>query len=887
MGLLPTPLLATKLYIPPPKSKAVFRSRLIKRLNESFYRKLTLISAPAGFGKTTLISEWISSGQWPVAWLSLDKEDNDPYRFLAYLSTALQTIEKDFGEGVLRMLKSPQLLPIESILTILINEITNIPDDFTLVLDDYHVLNAPQINHALTFLLKHLPEKMHLIIATRRVPNLPLARLRVGDQLTELGVTDLRFTFSETTGFLNQVMGLNLSSEEISELETRTEGWVAGLQLAALSMQGNRDTTNLIKSFTGTHRFILDYLIKEVLDQQPKEIQTFLLRTSILDRLCGPLCDAVLLDPSISGQKTLEYLEKANIFIVPLDEERHWYRYHHLFLDLLRERLHQNSVKVLGEKRDDLVELHKLASRWYEQNDLEVEAFHHAVAANDIEHATRLVEGDGMPLQFRGAATPVIHWLESLSKVVLNAHPSLWVMYASAQLFLGQTSGVEEKVQAAETILAGIKPDEKTLDLLGHIAAIRATLAVSQNQVETIIAQSHRALKYLHPDNLTVRTSITWTLGHAYELQGDRPAAMKAYIESIANSQAIGHIIITIVATIGLGNLQEAENQLYLAGETYQQVLNMVDDQPVPVVCEAHLGLARIFYQWNDLDAAEKYGEQSIQLAKRLEKIDRFVACQVFLARLKLAQGDVHDAAVMLAKAAQLVHQHNFVLQISEVAATQVLVLLHQNNLTAAAQLAKTHNLPLSLARVHLAQKDPSIALELLESVYREMEAKDWPDEKLKVLILQSVALHMHGETNCAIKMIVDALSLAEPGGFIRLFVDEDGLITELLKAAAKHGTMLDYINRLLTVLETEDHNRSDKPYQSSTAINQSLIEPLSHRELEVLQLIAQGLSNSEIGEQLFLALDTVKGHNRNIFSKLQVKRRTAAVARARELGLI
>src|SRR6266487_162227 len=409
-----TPILATKLYLPRLRPNVVSRPRLIERLNEGLHRNLILISAPAGFGKTTLVSEWLAGGARPTAWLSLDDQDNDLTRFLTYLVAALQTIAATLGEGVLGVLQSPQPPPTEAILTALLNDITTIRDHFVLVLDDYHVLDAKAVDHALTYLVEHLPPHMHLVIATREDPQLPLARLRAGDQLTEVRVTDLRFTHSEAAGFLNQVMGLNLSAQDIAALETRTEGWIAGLQLAAISMQGHKDTISFIKSFTGSHHFVLDYLVEEVLQQQPESVQNFLLRTSIFDRMSGPLCDAVLLDATTSGQETLEYLERANLFIVPLDNERRWYRYHQLFADLLRQRLHQSTASSPGDERDGVAELHRRASQWYEDNGLEIEAFHHAVAANDVERAERLIEGKGMPLQFRGAMISVLNWLESL-----------------------------------------------------------------------------------------------------------------------------------------------------------------------------------------------------------------------------------------------------------------------------------------------------------------------------------------------------------------------------------------------------------------------------------------------------------------------------------------
>jgi len=927
------PLLQTKLYIPPVRPELVSRPRLIERLNAGLHHKLTLVSAPAGFGKTTLLSEWIHSGvssraygvgeeHEPAgevsptlysllptprfAWLSLDEGDNDPAIFLAYVVAALQTIEADVGKGALGALQSPQPPPTEAILTGLINEIAAVPDRIVLVLDDYHLIEAQPIHDALTFLLRHLPPQMHLVISTREDPPLPLARLRARGQLTEVRVTDLRFTPSEAAEFLNTRVGLDLSAEDIAALETRTEGWIAGLQLAAISMQGHKDATNFIRSFTGSHHFVLDYLVEEVLQQQSESVQTFLLRTSILDRLCGPLCDAVcsagtassskgtaVLRPSASGQETLEYLQHANLFIIPLDNERRWYRYHHLFADLLRQRLHQSTASSTGDEGWGVAEYHIRASEWYEENGLEIEAFHHATAASDVERATRLMEGDWMPLPFRGAVVPVLNWLKSLPTTVLDARPLLWVTYASTLLGAGQRTGVEQKLQAAETALQGVELDDKTQDLVGRIAAIRATLAVGQHQVEAIIAQSRRALEYLHPDNLAFRTSTTWKLGYAYHLQGDRAAASRAYTEAMSIGQASGNILFTVSAMLGLGSLQEAENQLYLAAETYRRALHLFGDQPLPTLaCEAHLGLARIFYEWNDLDAAQQHRQQSIQLVRQTENNDTFAACEVLLARLKLAEGDVAGAAAVLAQADQFVRQHNLVNRMPEVAAALVLALLrqgpllHQGNLAAAADLVQTHKLAISQARVHLAQGDPGKALALLEPLRQQMEAKGLEDERLKVMVLQAVALHAaalqaDGEKEQAVQLLGDALALAEPGSFIRLFVDEGMPMAHLLSEAAALGMMPDYIGKLLAAFEAEEHKSAISPP------SQPLVEPLSPRELEVLGLIAQGLSNREISERLFLALNTVKGHNRRIYGKLHVQRRTEAVARARELGLV
>jgi LuxR family maltose regulon positive regulatory protein len=880
-------LLSTKFFIPSTRLERVSRPRLIERLNDGLRRTpgMTLISAPAGFGKTTLVSEWVTGSGRPAAWLSLDEGDNDPSRFLAYLVTALQSIAANIGQGVLTVLQAPQPPPIDSVLTILLNEIITLPDHFILVLDDYHVIESKAVDQALTFLLEHQPPQMHIVITTREDPDLPLARLRGRGQLTELRAADLRFTLSEAAEFLNHVMGLKLSAENIAALEARTEGWIAGLQLAALSMQGYQDADGFIQSFTGSHHFVMDYLVEEVLQQQPESVQTFLLRTSILDRLCGSLCDSVLLDPSASGQETLEYLERTNLFIIPLDKQRRWYRYHHLFADLLRQRLPQSITSSTEEAGSLVNELHIRASQWYEDNGLELEAFHHAAAANDIERAERLIEGKGIPLHLRGAVTLILGWLDSLPRNVLDARPSLWWRYASLLLISGQTTGVEERLQAAEAALHGTEVDAKISNLIGQIAAARATLALTRYDVETMLTQSRRALKFLHPNNLTTRANANWTLGVAYMFEGDRTAAARAHTEAIALSQTAGATFTNILATLGLGNVQEANNELYQAAETYRHILQLAGDQPLQIIGEVHLGLAHILYEWNDLKGAEQHGQQSLQLELQYEKvIDRYIICEVFLARLKLAQGDVAGATAMLAQASQSAHQQNFVYRFPEIASAQVLTLLRQGNLSVASQLAQTHQLPLSQARVFLAQEDIPSALNVLERFRQQAEEKSWEDERLKALVLQAIAYRAHGDRDRAMQHLGEALRLTEPHGFIRTFVDEGQPMAHLLSEAAAQRVMPDYVSKLLVAFEAE---RQKDVNQSNLSAAQPLIEPLSSRELEVLRLIAEGLSNDEIGKRLFLALDTVKGHNRRIYDKLQVQRRTEAIARARELGLL
>jgi LuxR family maltose regulon positive regulatory protein len=879
------PILATKLFVPSLAPKVVRRPRLIERLNEGLQSKLTLISAPAGFGKSTLAAEWVAGGDRPAAWLSLDEGESDVTRFILYLIAALQTIDAKIGKDVSAALQSPQPPTTASVLTTLLNEIADAPGNIILVLDDYHLVDAAAIDDALAFLLERLPPRMHLVIATREDPNLPLARLRARGQLMELRAEDLRFDASEAAEFLNRGMGLTLSAETVAALENRTEGWIAGLQLAAISLRGHPDAAGFMESFTGSHRFVIDYLLEEVLRRQTDAVQSFLLRTSILSRMCGPLCDAVMRDASAPGSETLEQLERANMFIVPLDDKRRWYRYHHLFADALRQRLQQSFAVSAGDDAGGAAGLHVRACAWYEENGLEIEAFHHAAAAHDIPRAERLIEGGGMPLYFRGVLVPVLNWLKSLPTEALDARPALWTAWASATLATGQAEDAIEKLRAAESALEGVPRDGKTRDVVGRIAAIRATLAIGRHEPDAIIAESRRALEHLDPANRAYRTSTAWKMGFACQLQGDLAAAGRAYAEVLSASEASGNTVFTLVALAGLGNVQEAENELRLAVASYRRVLDVAGDMPLPSATgNAQLGLARIYYEWNDLDAALHHWRHSVPPAQRLERIGRSVACDLVLARLKLGRGDVAEAAALLSKAEQEVRRNRFTQQAPEVAAARVMILIRQGDLAAAGQLAQAHGLPLSQARVHLARGDSAAALAVLEPFRRQVEEKGWLDQRLRVIVLQALARHANGEADEALRILGEALALAEPNGFVRTFVDEGAPMAGLLAEAAAQGIMPDYVARLLAAFETEDPKLEG---QSDPDHSPALVDQLSRRELEVLRLIAQGLSNHEISERLFLSLSTVKGHNLRIFEKLQVKRRTEAIVRARELGLL
>jgi LuxR family transcriptional regulator, maltose regulon positive regulatory protein len=879
-------ILLTKLFVPSPRVNLVPRHRLIERLNNSLVTgcKLTLISAPAGFGKSTLVCDWLRSINIPIAWLTLDERDKDPARFLAYLAAALQNVQPGIGLALQAILQSPQPLQIENILTLLINEIALIAEDFLVVLDDYHAVDSAQVDQCLDFLIDHQPPRMHLVIATREDPDLPLAHLRARGHCIELRAADLQFTPAEVSEFLNQGMRLNLSDGDVAALETRTEGWIAGLQMAAISMQGLQDIEGFIQSFTGSHRFVMDYLLEEVLSRQPENIQAFLQKTSILDRMCGSLCDALLENPSIPGQSILEYLDHANLFIIPLDNERCWFRYHHLFASLLRKRLGQ-SLAPEGINR-----LHNHASEWYENNDLILEAFRHAAAANDIERAMRLMESSKMPLHLRGTVSTILEWLMTLPVTILNAQPALWWKQAEMLLLSGQMSEVEERLLACEAALdaaslpaAGL--DDTTRNIIGEIAALRSNLAIAQQNAETILVQAHHALEYLLPENLAFRASVVRDIGFANNLLGNRTEARQNFTESLSLAKASGDMVEPLLSTIGLAQIHERENQLYLADECYQRIQPTIGDYSILNAGVVYLGKARICYEWNDLDTAEKYGEQSLQLAQQFSQIiHRSIMSEVFLARLQLAQGDLSRATALLSHAEQIARQHNFHNRMSEITAVKVLLLLRQGDLKAAAQLAHQYDLSMSKARVLLVHKNPCAALAVLETLHRQIVAKGWVDEQLKVLVLKTIALYANREKDQAVRLLGETLTLAEPGGFIRLFLDEGAPMAQLLHEAKSHGLMPDYTGKLLAAFEAEKRWGQSRPDLSPT---KPLIDPLSPREIEILKLITQGLSNREIGERLFLALDTVKGHNRRIFEKLQVQRRTEAIARARELGLI
>ena len=903
------PILATKLYIPLPRSKIVLRSHLIERLNEGLHRKLTLISAPVGFGKTTLLSEWVASCRRPVAWLSLDDEDKDPTRFLIYLVTALQTVVPNIGEQVLAALLSPQQPPIESMLIALLNELSTFPNEFILILDDYHAVDSQPVDNALTFLLEHLPPQLHLVIASREDPQLLLARYRARDQSTELRIADLRFSPAEAAEFLNQVMGLNLSEADIVALETRTEGWIAGLQLAAISMKGHADTSSFIQSFTGSHRFIMDYLVEEVLRQQPENVQDFLLYTSILGRLCGPLCEAVLLDPSAigqetTGQETLEYLERANMFIVPLDNERRWYRYHHLFAELLQNRLNRTYP-------DQIAELHRRASDWHAQNDLPNEAVTHALAIQDWPRAAEIIEQYSDIWPMRGEIRTVLGWLESFPAEIWLKRVKLGVNYAWALFMANQ-------FERADQLLDQLMPlAQNSPPIMGELFAIRVMIAANRYDLPAAIELAQQALSLVPPEEASPRSRILLSLGFAYhEMGGDIAAAKSAFREAfelgktLSPGNQVGNAPLPLTALAYLSEIEGLQGNLREASRLYNQALELAEQwgkQPSFALSLIQGGRAGLLYEWNDLEGAAGALQESIHIGE-LWKSPYFLVNSFGLSALVLlARGQMDDAYTMIRRAEQITRDsYSSPSDLGSLARYQIILWIADDDYRAIMQWEQHHdpdwqskigrvhhNLSIVLVRACLARyyrlhenSALSRARGLIEPALEHAQTSGLMLHVVRLLILDALARYAQGETSSAISTLERALVLAEPENYVRSFLDlgtpmEEFLMWSLESRSLSAPHLREYVSKLVS------HFGNEYPADSSRPAGEALIEPLTARELEVLRLIAQGLSNREIGERLFLALSTIKGHNRIIFDKLHVQSRTEAVARARELGLL
>jgi LuxR family maltose regulon positive regulatory protein len=876
--------------------------------------KLTLISAPAGFGKTTLLSEWrmIHLGsEYPLAWVSLEEADNDPSRFLSYLIAALQVIEADTGESVLNSLRSPQPLAIESVLTALVNEIAAIPKDFAVVLDDYHLIANEAVHDVISFLLNHLPPNAHLVIASRADPPLPLARLRALGQMTEIRVDNLRFTAEETAAFLRGVMGLDLTEESVMALEERTEGWIAGLQLAALSVRGREDVSGFITALRGSSRYVLDYLAEEVLRRQPEDTRAFLLHTSVLDRLSGPLCDAVT--DRADSQEMLERLERANLFTVPLDDERHWYRYHHLFSEFLREHLHRT--------RPDLEpRLHRKASSWYEHNGIVHEAVDHALTAADLETAARLIEENFRDMLAHGEATLLLSWMEALPEELLRSRPWLCIPCAWALLIIGRLEAAELRVQDLERMVnAGFPPDESEIPInddelaavSGEAAAIRAFIVRNRGDVPFSIELSRRALGLLREDNFTLRGIVAYLLGGAYSMSGDLVAAHEFLSEAITTGQRADNDFVTLLAMRGLAELHVMRGSLHRAADLYRQALRLAEQRPFPAAGLAHVGMGELLYEWDDLDGAMRHLAEGIALGERSGSTSIILPSHALLARVKWAQGDPKGALRVIQDdetTAQSMTPSSR--DLNRLVAYGARVRLAQDDLAGATRLLEERGIGVDddldhlnvlehvmLSRVLIVRREHDAALDLLGRLLEVAEATGSTGSAIEILAVEALASAARGDEAQPMSALARALYLAEPEGYVRTFVDEGepmaALLSTFLQARRtehlprSQDASTEYVEALLAAFWEPSGNRAPSNRADTLQTAQPLPDPLSERELEVLRLVAAGKSNREISGQLFVTVDTVKKHLTHIFGKLGVRSRTQAVARAREMGLI
>ena len=906
-----TPILATKLYIPPARSKVVVRLRLIEELNKSLSsgRRLTLISAPAGFGKTTLVSEWVTECGRPVAWLSLDEEDDDLTRFFVYFISALQRIAPTIGEEALGVLQTPQSPPIESILITLLNEITAVMENFILVLDDYHMLDSKAVDDALTFLLEHLPVQMHIVITTREDPNLPIARLRVRSQLTELRAADLRFTPSETAEFLSQAMDLNLSLEEISALETRTEGWIAGLQLAVLSMQGQQDVHGFIQGFAGDHRYIVDYLVEEVLKRQPESTRNFLLQTSILDRLNGSLCDAVT--EQMGSKVRLETLQRGNFFIIPLDDKRHWYRYHHLFADVLR-------MHLMTEQPDLVPTLHQRASEWYEQNNLTADAIRHALSAEDFERAAELIERAIPILRQSRQESTLLGWLKALPDELFQNHPVLNVNYVGTLMQNGQFDGVESRLRDIEQWLATpedirIHPvyvsEEEYQRLPAAVAMYHAAIALAQGDVVNAMKHARKVLELAREDNDFPRGAASSLLGLASWTSGDLETAFQMFAEGMAHLQKVGFISDVVGGSVTLADIRITQGRLHEAMSIYELGLQLATKQGAPALrgaADMHVGMSALYFERNELNTAEQHLLKSKELGELNELLKNPYRWRVTKAQIREAQGDLEGALELLDEAESL-YMGDFSPNVRPIQALKARVWVKQGELEKALDWAREWKLSIeedpsylrefeqiTFARILLSQyqNDHSTsslhdATGYLERLLKAADEGGRMGSAIEILILQALAHQMHEDIPAALTSLERALKLAEPEGYMRIFLAEGASMAELIREIDLRGILPNYTRKLLSAFEVSDQGTDVESLPFAEPASTSLIEALSQRELDILRLFKTELSGPEIAQELVIALSTVRTHTKSIFSKLNVNSRRAAVKRAIELGLI
>ena len=886
-------LLRAKSFVPPLRPGQIVRPRLSDLINGGLDRTLILVSAPAGYGKTTLVSRWLKETQIPSAWISLDGGDNDPVRFLQYVLAALLPLAPGIESDLSGMLQGIQPGQFENVINLLANELASLTDPFVLVLDDFHVIHAEAVLAILSYLLELLPPRMHLALLSRTDPPLPLARLRVRGQLLDIRADQLRFTRDEIAAFLNDAMGLALSVSDLSALEARTEGWVAGLQLAGLSMQSCKDVHGFVSAFTGSHHYIMDYLAEEVLRLQPKQVRAFLLQTSILDRLCGPLCEAVNgVDAAgaVAGQAMLESLEEMNLFTIPLDDERRWYRYHHLFADVLRKRLEHQSPHLLPV-------LHRRASQWYEQNGFIAESIQQAITARDQDRAAQLIEQNGCFLLISGEVATMLNWADAI-EFQSEARPWLAIQKAWALALTGELARVEPTLQAPEKLLSPLEPTVEVRTMLGTMAAARAYCANSRGDTLAAARYAHQALEQL-PDcssiSRSIRSVATSVLGDASWINGNLEEATRAYTEAIRIGREAGNLHMVIIANSNLAEVLAEQGLLHRAAATYTQSLQMAirpDGQRSPLAARIYAGLGRLSYERNQLNDADQCIHQCFDLCRQWGDGDLQAAGCAILARLEQIRGNLEAAGEAMRGAEQLAGEHHLPSrQFIQMRSDLARLWLAQGNLERLSHIIQQSGITIDdeipyqrlpeygiLVRLLLARNEYESALALAQRLLQRAETSGRMGSAIETLILQSLAFQGKKDMERALAALERALALAQPEGFVRSFLDEGEAMTRLLCQARSRQVGSGYAAHLLSQI-----GKTSGMTQPSM---QLLAEPLTAREVEVLKLIEAGCSNQDIAEQLVISMPTVKRHISNIYAKLGVKSRTQAVAIGKELRL-
>ncbi|HLO31379.1 MAG TPA: LuxR C-terminal-related transcriptional regulator [Anaerolineales bacterium] len=884
-------LVGTKLFIPPIRIHQVNRPHLMERVNLGLDKALILVSAPAGYGKTTLISSWLREIDLPSAWISLDESDNDLPHFLQYFIAALERLFPGIGADLLSMLHL-QPAPIDGLMRLWINEISQHATPFLLVLDDFHTIHSQPILEIVSFLLEHIPPQMHLVLISRTDPLLPLSRIRVHNQLVEIRADQLRFTRDEIAVFLNEVMELSLSADDIATLEARTEGWIAGLQLAALSMQGSKDTHSFIEAFAGSHRYIMDYLAEEVLLLQHEHIRLFLLKTSILERMSVPLCEAVIKSDgteSLNCQAILESLDEQNLFVVRLDDKKCWYRYHHLFADVLNRHLEKQLPHLLHE-------LHQRASHWYAQNGFIPEAIHHALAGSDQDFAIQLIEQNGCLLLIRGELSTLPNWIKAV-ELHTQTRPWMYIFKAWLSVLTGYPDQTEEMLQAAESLISPSQPSTEVKVMQGAIATARAYRSNMQREGSRAASFARQALDCLPDVDLvsrSLRTVATSLLGDASAMSGNLEEAYQAYLEAKRTGQAAGDFHLVIVANSNLANILIEQGLLHEAAGIYSEILQLTtlpDGQKSVLAGRVYAELSQLSYEWNRLDIALQQVHQCISLCQHWGNIDLQAIGFVMLARLEYAQGRPERALEAMRVAERLANEHHLLPRYSIwVKCTLARLWLAQGNFEKASSLigggiTTSDEIPylhepeyLIVLRLLLTQGEYDSALSLAQRLLLQAQAAQRMGRVIEVLVLQALIFEAKREIDQALIILKRALSLARSQGYMRIFLDEAEPMVRLLHLAKSKQIEAEYVAKLLSAV--------NKVSGTTPPPTQLLIEPLTLREIEVLKLIEAGCSNQAIAAKLVISIATVKRHISNLYAKLGVKTRTQAISIGKELEI-